>query len=226
MIDAIVWVSDMRGYTKLSDRLEGAEMIRLLNAYFERQVEAIHAEDGEVLKFMGDGMLAIFPIGPERSAAEAAAAALRAARAGLAAVRALNGADGHALAIKTEWRPIDMAIALHRGPVFFGNIGSADRLDFTVTGPAVNLAARVEPLAKETGRRLLMTKAVAELVEGPLDSLGSFVFRGLAEPVAVFAAPERRPSHAVNLSKRAPASRKNPHPPRAARPGAVLRKAP
>jgi adenylate cyclase len=83
-----------------------------------------------------------------------------------------------------------MAIALHRGPVFFGNIGAADRLDFTVTGPAVNLAARVEPLAKETGRRLLMTEAVAELIGEPLDRLGSFAFRGLAEPVAVFAAAE------------------------------------
>jgi adenylate cyclase len=74
--------------------------------------------------------------------------------------------------------------------VFYGNIGAHDRLDFTVTGPAVNLAARVEPLAKETGRRLLLTGAVAELVEEPLAALGAFSFRGAAEPVAVFAAHE------------------------------------
>ena len=105
-------------------------------------------------------------------------------------MRALNGDAGHALAINGAWRPLDTGIALHRGHVFYGNIGSAERLDFTVTGPAVNLAARVEPLAKETGRRLLMTEAMAELLEVPPEPLGAFSFRGLTDPVAVFAASE------------------------------------
>ncbi|PZV34501.1 adenylate/guanylate cyclase domain-containing protein [Mesorhizobium kowhaii] len=85
-----------------------------------------------------------------------------------------------------------MGIALHRGPVFFGNIGSRDRLDFTVIGRAVNLAARLEPLSKSTGRRVLLTDRVAELVEQPIEELGDFPIRGLADPVAVFAVAERR----------------------------------
>jgi adenylate cyclase len=189
-IDAIVWVSDMRDYTGLSDRLSGPDMIRLLNAYFERLAEAVQTNGGEVLKFIGDGMLAIFPVTEATPAAGAAKAALRAARAGLSLIAALNRDDGDALAIGTKWRPLDLGIALHRGSVFYGNIGAPDRLDFTVTGPAVNLAARVEPLAKETGRRLLMTEAVANLLDEPVERLGSFAFRGVAEPVAVFAAPE------------------------------------
>jgi adenylate cyclase len=190
MIDAIVWVSDMRGYTALSDRLPEADMLRLLNAYFGRLVEAVERNGGEVLKFMGDGMLAIFPIGARISAAEAASRALTAAKEGLAAVLALNGSDGDALKIDTPWRPVDMGIGLHRGAVFYGNIGADDRLDFTVTGPTVNLAARVEPLAKEAGRRLLVTEAVATLLHEPLEPLGAFSFRGVAEPVAVFTTPE------------------------------------
>lgn len=190
MIDAIVWVSDMRGFTSLSDRIPEPDMIRLLDAYFEGLVRAVHQHGGEVLKFMGDGMLAIFPIGPTASPAEAASQALAAARAGLASMNALNNAEEDSLAIPGEWRPIDMGIALHRGSVFYGNIGAHDRLDFTVTGPAVNLAARVEPLAKETGRRLLITEAVAKLLDEPLEPLGAFSFRGVAEPVAVFTTPE------------------------------------
>jgi adenylate cyclase len=143
-----------------------------------------------VLKFIGDGMLAIFPVTEAMPAEDAAKAALQAARVGLRAISALNRSEGEALAIKTPWRPIDTGIALHRGPVFYGNIGAPDRLDFTVTGPAVNLAARVEPLAKQTGRRLLMTHAVADLLAEPTEPLGSFNFRGLAEPVEVLAAAE------------------------------------
>jgi adenylate cyclase len=190
LIDAIVWVSDLRDYTGLSDRLPGPDMIRLLNAYFERLADAVQDNGGEVLKFIGDGMLAIFPVTEATPAADAARAALRAARAALGSIATLNGEDGEALAIATPWQPLDMGIALHRGPVFYGNIGAHDRLDFTVTGPAVNLAARVEPYAKETGRRLLLTETMAELVDEPLDSLGAFTFRGVAEPVTIFAAAE------------------------------------
>ncbi len=190
MIDAVIWVSDMRDYTGLSDRLPGPDVIRVMNAYFEGLVEAVSNHGGEVLKFIGDGMLAIFPIGSTTSARDAAAAALSAARAGLGAIRALNGEAGDLLAINGDWRPLNTGIALHRGPVFYGNIGSADRLDFTATGPAVNLAARVEPLAKETGRRLLLTERVAELLDTPLDPLGNFSFRGVAEPVEIYAASE------------------------------------
>jgi adenylate cyclase len=186
VIEAVIWVSDMRDYSALSDRLPGPDMIRLLNAYFERLVGAVHANGGEVLKFMGDGMLAVFPIGA-LSAKAAAAAALKAALAGLASIEALNGSDGDALDIRSAWRPLRTGIALHRGPVFYGNIGSDDRLDFTVTGPAVNLAAKVEPLCKTIGRSLLLTEAMAGLLDMPLDSLGSFACAGLPNAVPLFA---------------------------------------
>ncbi len=190
LIDAIVWVSDMRDFTGLSDRLPGPDLIRLLNAYFERLAEAVQRNGGEVLKFVGDGMLAIFPVTEATPARAAAASALQAARSALASVKALNGVAGDALDIKADWRPLDFAIALHRGPVFYGNIGAVDRLDFTVTGPAVNVAARLEPKSKEKRRHLLLTEAVAELLDTPLDPLGDLSFRGVKTPIAIFAAPE------------------------------------
>jgi adenylate cyclase len=185
-IDAVIWVSDMRAFTSLSDRIDSAEMISLLNAFFERLVEAVHGRGGEVLKFVGDGMLAIFPISDAQPAAAAAAVAVAAAQEGLAAVEGLNEAGSSGPTTDVCWRPLGMGIALHRGPVFFGNIGAKDRLDFTVIGPAVNLAARVEPLSKETGRRLLLTDKVAGLLELPLEELGDFPVRGLAQSVALF----------------------------------------
>jgi len=190
MIDAIVWVSDMRDFTGLSDRLAGEDMIRLLNAYFERSVEAVQRNGGEVLKFIGDGMLAIFPVTDATPAPAAAEAALRAGRDALASIGLLNGKEGDDLRIQAEWRPLSLGIALHRGPVFYGNIGARDRLDFTVTGPAVNVAARLEPMSKTTGRRLLLTEAVAELLDEPVDPLGSLSFRGVVKPMAIYAAAD------------------------------------
>ena len=190
-IDAVIWVSDMRNFTSLSDRIDSSDMIRLLNAFFEGLVDAVHRQGGEVLKFVGDGMLAIFPITDTQPAPAAAAAALAAARGGLATMERLNEAGSSSVAaLDPSWRPLGMGIALHRGPAFFGNIGARDRLDFTVIGPAVNLAARIESLSKTTGRRLLLTDRVAELLEEPIEELGSFTIRGLADPVALFAVAE------------------------------------
>jgi adenylate cyclase len=190
MIDAIIWVSDMRNYTGLSDRLPGEEMIRLLNAYFERSVEAVQRNGGEVLKFIGDGMLAIFPVTDSASAQVAAKAALRAGRDALASISLLNGAQGDTLDIALDWRPLNLGIAFHRGPVFYGNIGARDRLDFTVTGPAVNIAARLEAMSKTTGRHLLFTDAVAQLLDEPADRLGTLSLSGVREKIAIFAAME------------------------------------
>lgn len=187
-IDAVIWVSDLRDYTGLSDRLPDIDMIRLLNAYFEQLVNAILDHDGEVLKFIGDGLLAIFPVDPSAPKA-AAESALAAARAALAALARLNDNGGRSLAIDGEWSPLGTGIALHRGEVFFGNIGAPARVDFTVVGAAVNLTARVEPLTKKLGRSLLLTEAVAQLTSQPLISLGTFPLRGLSAPIAIFAPP-------------------------------------
>jgi len=187
-IDAVIWVSDLRDYTGLSDRLPDTDMIRLLNAYFEQLVNAILEHGGEVLKFMGDGLLAIFPVDPSAPKA-AAESALAAAEAALAALAKFNDHGGKSLAIDGAWSPLGTGIALHRGPVFFGNIGASARVDFTVVGAAVNLAARVEPLTKTLGRSLLLTEAVAQLTSQPLLSLGTFPLRGLSAPIAIFAPP-------------------------------------
>ncbi|TIL28960.1 MAG: adenylate/guanylate cyclase domain-containing protein [Mesorhizobium sp.] len=189
-IEAVIWVSDMRNFTSLSDRIDSAEMIWLLNAFFEGLVDAVHEQGGEVLKFVGDGMLAAFPIFGMQSAPAAAAAALAAARNGLVAVDSLNEAQSGEPSRDLSWRPLSMGIALHRGPVFFGNIGSRDRLDFTAIGRTVNLAARIEPLSKTTGRRLLLSDRVAELIEEPVEELGDFPIRGIPDPVSLFTVPE------------------------------------
>jgi len=185
-IRAVIWVSDLRGFTTLSDRLTGADMIVLLNAYFETLAGAVLAHGGEVLKFMGDGLLAVFPIGMETSAQDAAKAALSAAQRAIGDLAALNaGALPHLAGIE-GWHPLRTGIALHEGEVFFGNIGAPERLDFTVIGPAVNEASRVEALQKTLNRDILITAAAAGRLDTPLDHLGEHLLRGVATPVAVF----------------------------------------
>jgi adenylate cyclase len=185
-IHAMIWVSDLRGFTDLSGRLSGGDMIALLNAYFESFAGAVLANGGEVLKFMGDGLLAVFPLGEGNQARVAASAALAAAeqaherlnRINQSAPAPLDGIDG--------WRPLRAGIALHEGEVFFGNIGAPERLDFTVIGPAVNEASRVESLQKTIGRSILITGAAARLIDAPLDFVGAYELRGVAEPVAIY----------------------------------------
>jgi adenylate cyclase len=184
-ISAVIFASDMRGFTELSGRLAGPDMIVLLNAYFERMVGAVFAEGGEVLKFVGDGLLAVFPLAAYANPASAAAAALRASRAALAAIHALDAAPGPLTAVD-GWRPLHAGIGLHVGEVFFGNVGAPERLDFTVIGSAVNVACRIEALTKSLGRPILLTAALAPLLGHATEPLGSHVLKGVAEPVAVF----------------------------------------
>ncbi len=189
-IRAVIWVSDLRGFTTLSDRLAGPDMIELLNAYFEMLAGAVLAQGGEVLKFMGDGLLAVFPIGAETDDRTAASAALRAAEQAIANLDSLNSNGLPHLDAIDGWRPLRTGIALHEGEVFFGNIGAPERLDFTVIGPAVNEASRVEALQKTLQRSILMTQAVARLLDVPLDHLGEHSLRGVAAPVSIYSPRE------------------------------------
>ncbi|MGH7065527.1 MAG: adenylate/guanylate cyclase domain-containing protein, partial [Stellaceae bacterium] len=148
-IDAAIWLSDMRGFTPLADRLPPRVLIGLLNRYFDCQVPAILAQGGEVLKFIGDGLLAIFPLA-ENGAALACAAALAAAREAQTNILALAGDTGI-----DDVGGVGFGLALHIGRVLYGNIGGGNRLDFTCIGPAVNLAARIEALAGRLGRAIL-----------------------------------------------------------------------
>ncbi len=173
-IAAAIMVSDLRDFTAYSNHATSEQVIGRLNAVFGCLVPAVEAAGGEVLKLIGDGMLAIFPLaaGDPRSVCEAA---LGAARTALGALAALD-ADP----------PARCGMALHVGDVSYGNIGAGDRLDFTAVGPAVNLTARLEPLTKELERPLLVTEDLAALVETPLESLGRFTLRGFSEPVGVY----------------------------------------
>ena len=147
---------------------------------------AVLAEGGDVLKFMGDGVLAVFPFAAYGEPATAAAAALKAARRALAAIDALDAEPGP-LGEIAGWRPLRAGIALHAGEVFFGNVGAAERLDFTVIGPAVNEASRVETLCKALRRPILMTAPVARLVGEDTEPLGDHRLPGVAQSLAVVA---------------------------------------
>ena len=185
-IDAIIWASDMRGFTDLAARLSERDMIAVLDAYFDRLAGSVMAEGGEVLKFIGDGLLAVFPFSRFASEGDAASAAIAAAQNALRVLDELNVDDGQ-LSDIDGWRPLRTGIALHRGEVFFGNVGAPERLDFTVIGRAVNAVSRVEGLCKTLGRPILITQPVADLLDLPLDDLGEHALRGFMEPVAIFA---------------------------------------
>jgi adenylate cyclase len=181
-LTVILWSSDLRGFTERSDRLAGSRMIAILNALFDAQAKAIHAHGGEILKFIGDGLLAIFPIDGAGQSGGAAENALDAAREALAAVRLL--ADDPCMAGEP---PLKIVVALHAGTVIYGNVGSADRLDFTVIGPAVNLVSRVEAVAKTLNQAIVVSDDFARAYARPLRSLGHHQLRGLATPRELFA---------------------------------------
>ena len=182
---AAVWYSDIKDFTVLSDRLPRQELIDLLNGYFEASVQAVEERGGEILKFLGDGMLAIFPVdGADRAAADRAAckAAVAAARDTVQLVRALNQRR-----LKQDKPAVDFGIALHLGEVGYGNIGGLERLDFTVIGPVVNLASRIEGLTRGLGVRVLASADFAAAAEETLTPMGRHRVKGLQNLVEVFA---------------------------------------
>jgi adenylate cyclase len=181
-LNAVLWSSDLRSFTERSDRLAGDRVIAILNALFDAQARAINSHGGEILKFIGDGLLAIFPIEHATPAAPAARHALAAASEALAAVRRLAGEPSMA-----DEPPLEIVVALHVGTVIYGNIGAADRLDFTVIGPAVNLVSRVEAVAKALQVPIVVSGDFARAYGAPLRSLGRHRLRGLSASHELFA---------------------------------------
>jgi adenylate cyclase len=171
----------MRGFTALSDRMAPRDLIDLLNRYFDCQVPAIAEEGGEVLKFIGDGLLAIFPIADGADPAEVCARALKAARQARADIAALPHPAGAETSV-----PLGFGLALHRGRVSYGNIGGGNRLDFTCIGPAVNLAARIETLTGRLGRVVLASAEFARHCRGEFAALGEFTLPGIGAAQPVF----------------------------------------
>jgi adenylate cyclase len=187
VIEAVVWISDLRDFTHLSETLAPDQVIAALNDCCARLVGAIHPFGGEVLKFIGDGLLAIFPLEPRgaTAACDAAIAAVRAARNGMARLDNERTRAG--------LPPLPFGIGLHLGAVMYGNIGAPDRLDFTAIGSAVNLASRIEGLCRPLNCPVLISEAVATRSTQPLAPLGQHKLRGAARPVELFTLPERAP---------------------------------
>jgi len=185
-IHAVLWYSDLRGFTALSESLPRDRVIALLNAHFERLAAPIKAFGGEVLKFMGDGLLAIFPTeaGGAAQACDRALRAARGARAGMAALNSERMAAGES--------PLTFGLALHLGDVMHGNIGAPDRLDFTVIGPAVNVVSRLEALCKELDMPMLVSAAFASACMEDLEPIGSYPLPGVTQPAEVFTLAELR----------------------------------
>jgi adenylate cyclase len=182
-IQAAIWYCDLRGFTALTTRLTPGELMALLDDYFDCVARPVQERGGEVLKFIGDAILAIFRLAPAGEGV-ACNAALEAAVDALRRVHLLN--QGRALEGGTQ---IGIGIALHVGEVMYGNIGAQDRLDFTVIGAAVNEVTRVEDQCRHLGQPLLVTGAFAACGCSNLVSLGSHRLRDVREPVELFALP-------------------------------------
>lgn len=176
-LHAAIWFSDLRGFSSMSQSLPPQTLLDLLNHAFELQVEAVEEAGGDVLKFMGDGMLAVFHGGTgadaERSACTAALAAARALPTRVARANVQRAADG----VPT----IQYGVALHFGDVMYGNIGAPHRLDFTVIGTAVNQAARLEGLCSQLGVHTVASSAFAQRCGEPLRPAGSFELKGVGQ---------------------------------------------
>jgi adenylate cyclase len=184
-IHSVIWLSDMRGFTAMADRMPPKELVDLLNSYFDCQVPAIVKHGGEVLKFIGDGLLAIFPIADgEGNTTKVCQDALAAAREAQANVEALDAAAGFEYVERLRF-----GLALHVGEVMYGNIGSGNRLDFTCIGPAVNLAARLEKLAARLQRTIILSAEFARYSATEPEPLGEFAIAGFAAPQTAFGLP-------------------------------------
>jgi adenylate cyclase len=183
-IQAALLFADLRGFTALSESNPPSAVISALDAWFDRIALSVHAFGGEVLKFIGDGVLAIFPVAgaTPRGACDAALSAVAAARAGMAHLDDARRREGLA--------PLPFGVALHLGEILWGNIGAADRLDFTAIGPAVNLVSRLEGLCRPLDKAVLVSGAFAAETSAPLIALGEHALRGIASPCAVFTMAE------------------------------------
>lgn len=186
-IQAIVWSSDLRDFSSLSESTENQAVVDVLNRYFSVLADSVILNGGDVLKFIGDGMLAMFPLSDYQTPNLAAQAAASAAVQAVENLNALN----QMMAENEAWRPLRTGIGLHSGEVFFGNIGSTRRLDFTVIGEAVNIASRVEGLCKPLRQTILMSEPVAKLLGKETIALGPQALKGIEKPEPVFALPLR-----------------------------------
>jgi adenylate cyclase len=179
-VSAAIMICDLRDFTRISDNWPRDDVIDLLNGYFEAMSEPVTRRGGEILKFIGDGMLAIFPLSQPKACANLLLAVAE-ARQAMVALNERNRETGRA--------PLNYGIGIHVGDVMYGNIGSRVRLDFTVIGPAVNMASRIETLTKQLGRTVLLSRAFTDFVKDDFDlePVGEHPVRGFNDPIELFA---------------------------------------
>jgi adenylate cyclase len=179
-VRAAIMICDLRDFTRISDSWPRDDVIDLLNGYFEAMSEPIARHGGEILKFIGDGLLAIFPLSQPLACTNLLHAVAE-ARQAMVALNEKNSETGRA--------PLNYGIGVHVGDVMYGNIGSRTRLDFTVIGPAVNMASRLETLTKQLGRTVLLSRSFADFVgsEFDLERVGKYPVRGFNDPIELFA---------------------------------------
>ena len=188
LVTAGIFYTDLKGFTALTDRLPAEQVIAHLNDYFDIVATSVLNHKGEVLKFVGDSLLAAFNI-DGASPASACCQGLHAA---------LDAIEGLARANQDRELPLEAGVALHYGEVVYGNIGSEARLDFTVIGRAVNEATRIEALCRTLDQPLLISADFAKICScHPLVSLGHYRLRGVAAAQEIFTAAPRAPRKAV-----------------------------
>jgi adenylate cyclase len=178
-VRAAIMICDLRDFTRISENWPRDDVIDLLNGYFDAMSEPIARNGGEILKFIGDGLLAIFPLSQPAACANLLHAVAE-ARQAMVALNEENCAIGRS--------PLNYGIGVHVGDVMYGNIGSRTRLDFTVIGPAVNMASRLEALTKKLGRTVLLSRSFVDFVKKDFDleRLGEYHVRGFNDPVELF----------------------------------------
>lgn len=180
-IEAVIWFSDLRGFTELSSQLTPRELVDVLDFYFESMTDPVGENGGEVLKFIGDAVLAIFTFSNEseaREASEKALIAAHAAHANLEGFRSLK----HAETVGN----LSVGISLHMGAVFYGNVGGRERLDFTVVGEAVNIGSRINGLCRDIGHPILASEDFVEYVDHPFTEVGTYSLKGVRRPQRVY----------------------------------------
>ncbi len=178
-VSAAILFVDLRGFTEKASSWSENDLLCMMGEYFEMVVAPIQEHGGDVLKFMGDGILAVFNV--DDDAAASCRSAVQAAEQALVNLRDYNDA-----AVEKKKEPIKFVVGIDFGRVTFGNIGSPDRLDFTVVGQAVNVASRVQELCKKLDEKILVTQSVAEHMARSMQSAGYHNFRGLPEEIEVF----------------------------------------
>ena len=184
-VSGVIWFCDLAGFTAMSETLSRDELTSLLNQYFDAMAAPVEEHGGTVLKFIGDGMLAFFPLSSKtQERREVCASAASAARHACANIAGLNNKRN-----EEAKEPLAFGIALHIGEVMYGNIGAARRLDFTVIGPAVNYAARLEALSRTVGHSVIVSSEFAGMLPMKSSALGSYLLSGIEGEQEVYALP-------------------------------------